>query len=91
MPVLSDKVRETEDYKNILGLMDKFDKIEEKNRCLRVRFLDWLSAKLSNWSVRVKKVSDNIDSPCVIKVGSKPTPWLPESTWTARMKLKGKK
>jgi hypothetical protein len=88
MQIYNDKVRKTEDFKNILGLMDKFDKIEEKNRCLRVRFLDWLSAKLSNWSVRVKKVSDNIDSPCVIKVGDKPASWMPNRV---NVKLKGSK
>ena len=88
MQIYNDKVRKTEDFKNILGLMDKFDKIEEKNRCLRVKFLDWLSAKLSNWSVRVKKVSDNIDSPCVIKVGDKPAQWMPNSV---NKKLKGSK
>lgn len=88
MQIYNDKVRKTEDFKNILGLMDKFDKIEEKNRCLRVRFLDWLSAKLSSWSVRVKKVSDGIDSPCVIKVGDKPAQWMPNRV---KVKLKGSK
>lgn len=57
--------------KEISDIMAKFGRIEEKNRCARVRFLDWFSAKLADWSVRVKKVSDGIDSPCVIKIGEK--------------------
>ena len=64
----SDRIRETEDYKVITKVMKEFERIEEKNRCLRVRFLDWLSYQLADWSVRVKKVSDGIDSPCLIKV-----------------------
>lgn len=46
----------------------KFDEIEEKNKCLRVQFLDWLSDKLLNWSNRFHEMSVRIDSPCVIKV-----------------------
>lgn len=48
--------------------MKKFEQIEEKNRCARVRFLDWLSEKLIVWSKRVKKMSDDIHSPCKIKI-----------------------
>jgi hypothetical protein len=69
--MLNEKLRETEDYRVITKVMKEFDRIEEKNRCLRVRFLDWLSYQLADWSVRVKKVSDGIDSPCVIKIGEK--------------------
>jgi hypothetical protein len=66
--MLNEKLRETEDYRVITKVMKEFDRIEEKNRCLRVRFLDWLSYQLADWSVRVKKVSDGIDSPCLIKL-----------------------
>ena len=66
--MLNEKLRETEDYKVITKVMREFERIEEKNRCLRVRFLDWLSYQLADWSVRVKKVSDGIDSPCLIKL-----------------------
>jgi hypothetical protein len=66
--MLNEKLRETEDYKVITKVMREFDRIEEKNRCLRVRFLDWLSYQLADWSVRVKKAADRIDSPCVIKL-----------------------
>ena len=69
--MLNEKLRETEDYKIINKVMREFERIEEKNRCLRVRFLDWMSYQLADWSVRVKKVSNRIDSPCIIKVRDK--------------------
>jgi hypothetical protein len=62
------KIRESEDFRAIYNVMDKFRKIEEKNRCLRVQFLDWLSAKMHSWAVSIKAMSDRIDSPCIIKV-----------------------
>jgi hypothetical protein len=58
----------TEVGKEMLTWLEKFEKIEEKNKCLRVRFLDSLSAKLLVWSKKVKDMSDRIDSPCVIKL-----------------------
>jgi hypothetical protein len=64
-------VKQTKGGKEIASILQTMHKIEEKNRCVRVRFLDWLSAKLANWSARVKQVSDNIDSPCMIKVSKK--------------------
>jgi hypothetical protein len=51
--------------------MQKFEKIQEKNRCLRVQFLDWLSVKMHAWADGVKAMSDRIDSPCIIKVEPK--------------------
>ena len=52
----------------MLGFLKKFEQIEEKSKCLRVQFLDWLSDKLLNWSNKCHVMSVNIDSPCVIKV-----------------------
>lgn len=52
----------------VLKVLNRFREIEEKNRCLRVQFLDWLSAKLAVWSTKVKKMSDDIHSPCKIKI-----------------------
>ena len=52
----------------ILDVLQKFEKIEEKSKCLRVQFLDWLSDKLLDWSNRVHMMAANIDSPCIIKV-----------------------
>jgi hypothetical protein len=48
--------------------LNKFHDIEEKNKCLRVQFLDWLSDKLLDWSNSLHVMSVKIDSPCIIKV-----------------------
>lgn len=64
-------IRESEDFQNIRNVMSKFDRIQEKNRCLRVQFLDWLSVKMHSWANGVKAISDRIDSPCIIKVEPK--------------------
>ena len=64
----SNKPEHTEDGAEILSLLNKFHEIEEKSKCLRVQFLDWLSDKLLNWSNKCHVWSVNIDSPCVIKV-----------------------
>jgi len=69
------KFSETRGYKqavdNVKNVMAKFDQIEQKQRCLRVRFLDWLSDKLLAWSKSVHEMSVKIDSPCVIKLPEK--------------------
>ena len=64
-------IRESEDFYNIRNVIQKFERIEEKNRCLRVQFLDWLSVKMHAWADGVKAMSDRIDSPCIIKVEPK--------------------
>ena len=64
-------IRESEDFRHIRNVMQKFERIEEKNRCLRVQFLDWLSAKMHAWADKVKAMSDRIDSPCIIKIEPK--------------------
>ena len=64
-------IRESEDFQNIRNVMQQFEKIQEKNRCLRVQFLDWLSVKMHLWADGVKAMSDRIDSPCIIKVEPK--------------------
>ena len=71
-------IRDSEDFQNIRNVMQKFERIEEKNRCLRVQFLDWLSVKMHAWADGVKAMSDRIDSPCVIKIEPKrKTKWKP--------------
>ncbi len=62
------EVQHTEVGEEMLGFLNKFQEIEEKNRCLRVQFLDWLSDKLLDWSNKCHVMSVKIDSPCVIKV-----------------------
>ena len=52
----------------MLGFLKKFEEIEQKNKCLRVQFLDWLSDKLLDWSNKCHVASVKIDSPCVLKV-----------------------
>jgi hypothetical protein len=64
-------IRDSEDFHNIRNVMSKFEKIQEKNRCLRVQFLDWVSVKMHAWADGVKAMSDRIDSPCIIKVEPK--------------------
>ena len=71
-------IRDSEDFQNIRNVMQKFEKIQEKNRCLRVQFLDWLSVRMHAWADGVKAMSDRIDSPCIIKVEPKrKTKWKP--------------
>jgi len=53
------------------NVYEKFKQIEQKERCLRVKFLDWLSAKLLSWSKSVHQMSVSIDSPCVIRLPEK--------------------
>lgn len=50
------------------ALREKLDKIEAKEKCLRVQFLDWLSDKLLDWSNRVHVAASRIQSPCIIEV-----------------------
>jgi hypothetical protein len=64
-------IRDSKDFQNIRNVMQKFERIQEKNRCLRVQFLDWLSVKMHAWADGVKAMSDRIDSPCIIKVEPK--------------------
>ena len=65
---MTQKVEHTAVGSEMLDVLKKFEKIEEKSKCLRVQFLDWLSDKLLNWSNRIHVMSVRIDSPCVIKV-----------------------
>ena len=53
---------------DMLNVLTRLQKIEAKEKCLRVQFLDWLSNTLLNWSNRIHVVSSNIDSPCIIEV-----------------------
>ena len=55
------------------SVYEKFKQIEQKERCIRVKMLDWLSDKLLSWSKSVHQMSVNIDSPCAIKLPEKKT------------------
>lgn len=62
-------VRAPEAEKNEMArLWSELNRIEDKNKCLRVQFLDWLSDKLLDWSNRVHVIASKIDSPCLIEV-----------------------
>ena len=66
-----DEARKSGPSKDALEMqswLNKFHDIEEKNKCLRVQFLDWLSDKLLDWSNKCHVMSVKIDSPCVLKV-----------------------
>lgn len=54
-----------------IAIWNNLQRIEQKERCIRVKFLDWLSAKLLAYSQSVHQMSVKIDSPCVIKLPEK--------------------
>lgn len=64
----SKKIEHSVVGQEMLGFLKKFEEIEQKNKCLRVQFLDWLSDKLLDWSNKCHVASVKIDSPCVLKV-----------------------
>jgi hypothetical protein len=69
--------------KEMLTALQQFKKIEEKNRCVRVRFLDWLSLKLIDWSKKTKEMAERIDNPCAIKL---PQQKEIQSNWKVKVK-----
>lgn len=52
----------------MLNVLTRLQKIEAKEKCLRVQFLDWLSDTLLNWSNRAHVMACKINSPCIIEV-----------------------
>jgi hypothetical protein len=54
-----------------INVWNNLQRIEQKERCIRVKFLDWLSDKLLAWGQKVHEMSVKIDSPCVIKLPEK--------------------
>ena len=54
------------------SVMAELNRIEGKQRCIRVRMLDWLADKISHygikWSTGLRTMADNIHSPCSIKL-----------------------
>lgn len=57
--------KSAEDIKKSLS---KLENIQAKEKCLRVRFLDWLSDKLLDWSNRTHVMASRINSPCLIEI-----------------------
>jgi len=58
--------------KTAKSMMSELKRIEEKQRCVRVRILDWLADTISHygnkWSTGLRTMADNIHSPCAIKL-----------------------
>ena len=63
-----DGFKPSEGALEIKNVLSKIQKIEAKEKCLRVQFLDWLSDKLLDWSNRVNVIAAKIESPCLIEV-----------------------
>lgn len=63
-----DGFRPSEGALEIKNVLSRMQKIEAKEKCLRVQFLDWLSDKLLDWSNRVHVISAKIETPCLIEV-----------------------
>lgn len=57
----------------LIDILSNLNKIQDKNKCARVRFLDWTASKIlyygTTLSTRIQNISNRIDSPCVIKLG----------------------
>lgn len=56
----------------VTSAYSKLCQIEEKQRCLRVRLLDWLSDLSHSLGERFHQMSVRISSPCAIKLPEKP-------------------
>lgn len=56
----------------VSNVYSRLCQIEEKQRCLRVRLLDWLSDSFHNMGERFHQMSVRISSPCAIKLPEKP-------------------
>jgi len=66
-----DKIQKKHSQDQIYSVISNLNKIEEKNRCIRVRMFDWLSDLFSHWSEVCHEKSVKIDSPCAIKLPRK--------------------
>jgi hypothetical protein len=56
------------EVKSIVNLFDKFEKINAKNNCVRVRFYDWLADSLEKTAIKMRERAFNITNPCAIKL-----------------------
>lgn len=54
------------EVKSISNLIDKFEKINAKNNCVRVRFYDWLADSLEKTAIKMRERAFNITNPCAI-------------------------
>jgi len=52
--------------KSMVDLIDKFEKINDKDKCLRVRFYDWFADYLDRTAIKMRDRASKITSPCSI-------------------------
>jgi hypothetical protein len=56
------------EVKSISKLFEKFEEINAKNNCVRVRFYDWLADSLEKTAIKMRERAFNITNPCAIKL-----------------------
>jgi hypothetical protein len=56
------------EVKSISNLIDKFEKINAKNNCVRVRFYDWFADYLDRMAGKMRERAFNITNPCAISL-----------------------
>jgi len=56
------------EVKSISNLIDKFEKINAKNNCMRVRFYDWFANYLESSAQKMRDRAFKITSPCAISL-----------------------
>jgi hypothetical protein len=54
------------EVKSISKLFDKFEEINAKNNCMRVRFYDWFADYLERTATKMRERAFNITNPCAI-------------------------
>jgi chromosome segregation ATPase len=65
------EIKKLKDARDNRNLMNRLQQITEKNDCLRVRFYEWLAAKLEHLAVRIRNHAMKISTPCVVKLPKK--------------------
>jgi hypothetical protein len=56
------------EVKSISNLIEKFEKINAKNNCMRVRFYDWFANYLESSAQKMRDRAFKITSPCAISL-----------------------
>ena len=71
--------------KEIVDLIDKFEQINAKDKCLRVRFYDWFADYLDRTAIKMRDRASKITSPCSITL-----PTMKSNTVTETVLIKDK-
>jgi hypothetical protein len=56
--------------KSMANLIDKFEQINAKDKCLRVRFYDWFADYLDRTAIKMRDRASKITNPCSITLPS---------------------